>query len=520
MVVKKRGKSKLPGTLIVTKDSVSVLRYNDLSKSVKILVVEALRETGYSTSQDDIKNGDLIIPRILHANSPELSRAAVIGKALSSAGVDTDNKKHRRRVVAKRSSMYPEKLNFRKISFKAYRYAVFLEEQTEAIASALEDYETYNVVLDEIQRSADLLKNLDKNQEFFSRRVNGVTTFLPLNQPLYATVCFGVVPALMASDVYLRPPTAMHNTYKKLNQIIDLETHFENLKISYAERGDYVKMRLSTTDVVIFTGQPHNAIALQKQFGNKILFILNGSGHNPLVVTETANVNRAVESTLRVVLYNQGQDCAGPNSILIHQSRLNEFKALLLQKLSDEVKELVGPYQNRENIVGPNTEPKHTLQVAEEFYKNREFCIYGGQINPVTGLIWPSVFEKPLVKGPGLVEFFAPVMLLQPYENDSSLSLYFEDQLYYENAMYVTVFGESSYIKSLIDKGLHTKENILYNTDLHKYERGFNPYGGLGPNASCVFIGGRRIAGATLPQKDIYQYLVVPALRKESEEKT
>lgn len=60
---------------------------------------------------------------------------------------------------------------------------------------------------------------------------------------------------------------------------------------------------------------------------------LNGAGHNPIVVTETANVEHAVESTLRVTLQNQGQDCAGPNAILVHDSKLSEFKHILKRKL-------------------------------------------------------------------------------------------------------------------------------------------------------------------------------------------
>ncbi|POB67621.1 hypothetical protein CRN59_24530, partial [Vibrio vulnificus] len=84
------------------------------------------------------------------------------------------------------------------------------------IVNSLSDYQCKNVTLDEIERSCDLLDNIEKNKEYFLHTIRGVTSFLPLNQPIYASVCFGFIPALMANDVCIRPPTAMHRHYKKL----------------------------------------------------------------------------------------------------------------------------------------------------------------------------------------------------------------------------------------------------------------------------------------------------------------
>jgi len=60
-----------------------------------------------------------------------------------------------------------------------------------------------------------------------------------------------------------------------------------------------------------------------------VLFIANGSGHNPIVVTETADVDSAVASALSVQLYNQGQDCANPNAILCSCPMYEEFVSRL-----------------------------------------------------------------------------------------------------------------------------------------------------------------------------------------------
>jgi len=51
-------------------------------------------------------------------------------------------------------------------------------------------------------------------------------------------------------------------------------------------------------------------------------------------------------------------------------------------------------------------------------------------------------------------------------------------------------------------------DTVLNNTDLHVVEKGYNPYGGHGVAASCLYVNGVRIAKPTLPQRDIHEHLV------------
>jgi acyl-CoA reductase-like NAD-dependent aldehyde dehydrogenase len=396
---------------------------------------------------------------------------------------------------------------FSEIKTRAARFADHLCAETEGIITALSEYECASVAVDEIDRSVEFLRNLELNCEYFSGVVQGVTTFLPLNQPLYATVCFGIVPSFLADDVALRPPQAMHQHYRKLADIVRLADFFPNLSVSYADRDEFVAERRRSSSAVIFTGTPENAAKVRRHFRKSTLFILNGAGHNPLVVTDTAVIEDAVASAIRVVLYNQGQDCAGPNAILVHSVIAADFKELLLDRLAG-IESKVGSYADRNNVVGPNSDPDHTLKISQMFRDLREDYVYGGEINPVTGLIRPTVFERPLALGGNYKEFFAPVFYLQPYEDDEQLALYFGDEQYAANAMYVSLFGESKYIDGLAETALHTRESILRDTDLHIVEKGYLPYGGQGPSASCLYVDGVRVPGATLPQRDICQYLI------------
>lgn len=403
-----------------------------------------------------------------------------------------------------------DKIDFDEVFKMSRSFAEKIELNIEKLAKSLEEFETYNVVVDEINRSVDLLENLDKNREYFKYKIENVIAFLPLNQPLYSTICFGVVPSFMAKSVWVRPPEIVVPHYKKIDKVLNFTKSFKNFNISYDHKDKFITDRKDGCEVVIFTGGSIGARKVYKSIRPK-LFIYNGTGHNPVVVTKTANVEKAVESILRVCLQNQGQDCSAPNAILVNESVLTSIEGSLIRHLN-KIDKFVGDYKIRKNIIGPNTEPGHVVKICKILTDLREYIVKGGQINVKKSIIYPTLINIPLTTKAMLTEFFAPIIAIQPYRDDGDLALYFENPQYKEHSMYVTIFGSSEYIKSLISKGLHTKENIIYNTNLHLEERGYLPYGGLGSLASCVYFDGVRISGATLPQRDIYNYLVKPSL--------
>ncbi|WKZ31541.1 MAG: aldehyde dehydrogenase family protein [Candidatus Dojkabacteria bacterium] len=485
-------KTPKPGRLVYRNQGLYILNFSGLDSSIQQAVLnlisscelEYVEEDGFTT---------LILKGIPWDKYPEIARK--ISKPIELQDV---------RPI--RNYLYDEPIEFSEVEKVTSDFCDFLENNREEIASALQGFETYNVVLDEIARSVDHLRNISKNREYFKKKVYKTVSFLPLNQPLYAFVCFGVIPSLMSELSFVRPPEIVQPHFVKLANTLNIQEFFPNITVHLGDRPSYRELTKGDIDVVIFTGRPENAKRIYSEYECK-LFIFNGSGHNPIVVSESADVKKATESILRVCLQNQGQDCAAPNSILVHKEKLNELKNELMPKL-DEIEMLVGDYKDRKNILGPNSNPSRLLEIFELLYRDKDYCIRGGEVNIITNIIKPTVFEKRLELGGNFDEFYAPVIMLQPYESDADLQLYFEDQQYYPNAMYVTVFGESKYVNELANKEIHNKENILHNTDLHVVERGFLPYGGLGPNASCVYFNDQKIPGATLPQRDIYNYLI------------
>ena len=473
-------------TLTVENDRVLV-RFDELDDSTKDAIGRVLEEIEVAPTFDA---STLIVPR--YAN--DRSVAQLLGQCIRPASRKGAALEKVRARTTVRS--YPERLDADDVCRRARAFADVIEARRGALLRALERYETRRVARDEIARTLDLLRSLDENRAYFVRRIGEIATFLPCNQPLYALACFGLVPSLMASRVYVRPSDTMGAFFEEMIAAIDVAKYFPNVVVSRASRAAFLAERSGNTDAVIFTGTHHNANDARKHFDESVLFIVNGSGHNPVVVTETANLERAAASIASVTLYNAGQDCASPNAILVHRRCRDE----LLERLRAAIRKVeVGPLTRRSHL-----EKIQTMLVANARWLDPATP---GVIRTAAAIVEPTLIVKPLAEGGNFTEHFAPIIFVQEYADDAELARYFEDPRYALHAMYVTVFGDSEYVD-----GLHGP--ILRNTDLHALgvERGTQPYGGYGPGASFVHLHGVTTPKPTLPQRDLFEQLVLPTL--------
>ncbi|MBI4093861.1 aldehyde dehydrogenase family protein [Candidatus Kaiserbacteria bacterium] len=424
-------------------------------------------------------------------------------------------------------------LTFQEINAKAHALADFIESNREELRNILLSYESFEVVEDETDRTLDLLRHLEENSKYFRLRVGQVTAFLPRNQPLYTFACFVIVPALMASEVHFRVPRSMRHFLPQLMSFLDISNRFPNIVVSNQTRLEFLRTRsairmnplteetVPLTDVVIFTGSSSHANQLRHVFDARTLFISNGAGHNPVVVSSDADVGKAVESVLALQLYNQGQDCSAPNAALVHGDIFLAFRKALRESIRS-VK--VGQYRDKTTRVGPISEPKDLVRVLDLILDNQEFLDSStpGIIRAGESILEPTMICKPLKLGGNYTEVFAPVFFIQEYEKDADLSVYFEDPRYALNAMFVTVYGSSRYIESMIDRSfggkiLQDRASILYDTHPHArgIERGTEPYGGYGPAASSISIHGKVMSKPTLPQRDIWEWIARPLLARK-----
>lgn len=523
--------------IMVLKNGYIYLNYSKLSKKMKNKIKTFLDDYGLEPRvyKASLENSTiLVIPQFILKGNQRKNLAPIIGRIINYRSPKILNVERKQKKAKAKPKLYTKKLDAEAIVKHAKEFAKFIKSKENKIINLLLRYETYEVATDEINRTIDLLTNLSENSQYFQREIGDVATFMPRNQPLYAFSCFVVVPSFTARRVYLRPPVSMNCFFFDLMELLKINYFFPNIYISKENREDFLKKRLlyktnkktgcrePVIDAVIFNGTFENAQKIRRRFDKKVLFIANGSGHNPIVVSYDANISRAVFSAMKVQLYNQGEDCAGPNAILVHKMAYKKF----CKKLKTEIKKVkIGHYKNKQNRIGPIGDYKDLEKVQKFLIDNAQWIDpdVEGVIHVKSRIIEPTIIFKPLKYGGNYIEQFAPVFFIQKYDKDEDLCLYFETPQYARNAMYITLFGNSRYIESLIGKKLyggkilHTQETIIRNTNLHApgVERGTQPYGGYGIGSSSYSIYGKIVSKPILPIREIYDQLVLPSIKYE-----
>lgn len=349
------------------------------------------------------------------------------------------------------------------------------------LTEILLDYESHETVRDELFHSVDCLNNIDIELPFLiTGKVDSICTFFPLNLPLYSLILFAVVPSFMARKVFVRAPERMSSVLSAVYDLLEINKLLPAIVLINTNRRAFVDGYASTSDVIIFTGQYENSMEIQKQCPAS-LFLYNGAGVNPIVVAESADLELAAQKTIEMRVFNSGQDCAGPDAILVDQKVIKEFLKNLFRGLSD-IK--IGDYHDKDVRVGKLCDYRQIPVIAKFLDSFKADIVYGGLVNFKDHIVYPTVVQTGLSSNTGYLEFFAPVFHVIPYGDIDILDKYFSDVRYKDHAMYVSLFGKCDYIQNM----KHSK--IFKDAIVNDIERGNFEYGGYGEKANYVSFDG------------------------------
>lgn len=384
-----------------------------------------------------------------------------------------------------------------------------IETEKEKIIELLLKYESHETAMDEIMRSLDCLKNIDiEMDDLASGRVDSICTFFPVNLPLYSLVIFAVIPGFMSEKIFVRPPILMNDVVQKIYKILKLDKLMSGIVFVDMERSLFREAYIAAADVVLFTGRYVNAKNVQEACPDA-LFVYNGAGINPVIVTASASLDLAVHKTIEMRTFNSGQDCAGSDAILVHTEIFDAFLKNLLQQLK---KVKVGSYADHKVTVGPLIK-KDQLSVIERFFsQHKDHLVYGGKIDYKKGIVYPAVIVEKIKDIPTIkyTEFFAPVFYLIEYHNDSELSVYFDNKEYLAHAMCVSIFDALNQPKKI------KNSIILANKIVNDVERGNYGYGGYGPKANFASYHGIYHYRPILISKEVSNYLKYKSTQEKS----
>jgi acyl-CoA reductase-like NAD-dependent aldehyde dehydrogenase/predicted nucleotidyltransferase len=398
--------------------------------------------------------------------------------------------------------------NYADIEAHAASFADHLLKNRRLVHGILRKYQSWEVVEDEIRRSVEALGTLGEVERYFVGSISKVAVFLPLNLPLYSFVLFAAVPSYLSRDVVVRPPERMWPIFSDLYEGLTLSSFFPNISLFSGERRAFIEAHCKTSNAVIFSGKHENFLRVREACGRNILMIFNGVGHNPLVITETADITLAAEKALQVKLFNNGQDCAGPDAILVHAHVADAFERELVRRLKG-----IRPgsnYKSKKTCVGPLFEPSSLAKFGEITSRVLDaggHIVYGGTVDYKNNVIYPCICRHSVRGYLNYEEIYSPIFLLGEYADDDELSIYFEDpdQKYARKQMYVSVFGRSSYLERRLPASI-----LIFNLTIHDVERGNEEFGGYGAGASAISYKGITVVKPILVPREIYTYLISP----------
>lgn len=368
--------------------------------------------------------------------------------------------------------------------------AEVLTRKSESIRRILAEYQTDNVTDYEIERSLRTLREMNVNTVSLNERIDAIAVMLPSNLPLYSLFIFVIIPSLLSQRVYVRPNSILqqYDTISRLAIELELNTLLPGIQIVNQNRDGFLNY-IKTADLVIYTGRPANAEKFLQDMKEDAILVVNGAGHNPLVVTDSANVDDAVEGALLVKGFNGGQDCAGPDAILVHESIAAEF----ISKFQERFSRLkTGAFSDPATVIGPIHRLTELQRLAEVMHVNREDIVTGGAICFRQGIVFPTTVIRAIERRPNYKEIYGPITFIHPYKTDEDLALYFDDPdgQYQANRMYVSVYGDSVYLNARDDASMPGRPGnagiVLRNKNIHEVEIGYNPYGGYSLGASAI----------------------------------
>ncbi|MGQ7276526.1 aldehyde dehydrogenase family protein [Brevibacillus thermoruber] len=376
----------------------------------------------------------------------------------------------------------------------------FIETNPEMLREILTEISTYQTAELEIQASLRALKNAFN--EVHNNRpplVNRMSVFMPSNVILYSYVLYLLIPSLYINRIEFRSSTSVLPQVRKLHHLLQ-SIHQLPLSLLELSHKEFMKASVLRADVVVFTGTYQNAESIKFQLAKTQLFIFFGQGINPFIISETADLEKAVHDLIQARLYNTGQDCMGPDVVYVSETMKDSFLSLLTAKL-DALK--YGSNADKDSAYGPIHYTGTLEMVGQHLTQYSEKIVYGGRIDYRDKVIQPTVLLSTLADKVKIVEFFSPVFNVVIYSKEEDLKRIVTQEYFVERALGATFYGRSD---SPIIEILRKKHTVSVNETLFDIENGNSPFGGYGPMANYVSYRGELIIKPILISQILHEY--------------
>lgn len=322
----------------------------------------------------------------------------------------------------------------------------------------------------------DSLKGSESKRGYFVREPAGVIVAItPFNVPL-ALCAHKVGPAIAAGNsVIIKPATKTPLSTIVLGELL-LEAGMPPEALSVLTgSGSKVGMKLvrdPRVRVVSFTGSVSTGETIAREAGLKKLCMELGS-NTPMIVCESADVQKAVKATVSGGFSIAGQVCISVQRVYVHKKIYDEF----LSMLKTSVESLkVGDPRNEDTDMGPVIDEANARRIEEwinEAIQKGAKLVTGGR--RVGTLIQPTVLAR-VSKETSIMteELFGPAVAVNQFERiEEAIEEANSTKYGLQAAIFTNNLNEAfKAIEELQFGGVIVNETARYRAD-------FMPYGGF-----------------------------------------
>ena len=362
-----------------------------------------------------------------------------------------------------------------KIKLKVEHILDIFRKKEMEILECLQSTETLRTAKSEFDKSIFCLYNIDRQMEYLIKgSFSELCVFLPMNQPLYSLVLFAIVPGIMFEKVVCRPPVLLTKIYIRLCNILKLSDY--NIFLKETSRKEFIKQHVSVADAIIYTGKYENALEVRKYINSKKIFVFQGSGSNPIIISENAKIDDAlISKVVESQIYNSGQDCMAPSAILVSKHIWSQF----MEKLIARVHTLnVGNYCDLHADIAPMIEKSCVENIKCFLDDNHDSIIFGGEVDVEHNIIFPTIMEFKTVYDLPFQSSFSPIFCLYCYQNEKEVLEFLERPECQENKAYISIFGNM-----FSSSG---NEVVINNDVLDSVDKGYSEFGGFGIRSGFI----------------------------------
>ncbi len=337
-----------------------------------------------------------------------------------------------------------------------------------------------------IIHNASEFHKMDNNSFNYTLRqpVGVVGCIAPWNLPLYL-LTWKIAPALATGNTVVAKPSELtpHTAYllSKICNKINLPKGVLNIIYGLGSEAGEALVLHKDVPIITFTGGTETGKKIMKNSARNLKKIsLELGGKNPNIIFDDADINLAVEISIKSSFLNQGQICLCGSRIFVQKKIYKEFKSKFLLKVK---KLIVGDPENINTDLGALISKDHFNKVMGFIEKAKQegaSIIQGG--NSLTNVgkfkngffIEPTVIENADINSDiNQKEIFGPIVSLNYFDSEEDVINFANNTNYGLSAsIYTQNLNRAHRVANLIEAG-----TIWINTWLLRDLR--VPFGGM-----------------------------------------